>query len=71
MNDFLEIGAYAKPESGKRYGKLLHRERVQLVGGKHELEFVVDELPYQAGIDPRNLLIDLVPADNLKKVTLR
>ena len=71
MNDFLEIGAYAKPESGKRYGKLLHRERVQLEGGKHELEFVVDELPYQAGVDPRNLLIDLVPADNLKKVTLR
>jgi hypothetical protein len=71
MNDFLEIGAYAKPESGKRYGKLLHRERVQLVGGKHELTFVVDELPYQAGIDPRNLLIDLVPADNLKKVTFQ
>ena len=71
MNDFLEIGAYAKPESGKRYGKLLHRERVQLEGGKHELEFVVDELPYQAGVDPRNLLIDLVPADNLKKVTLK
>ena len=71
MNDFIEIGAFAKAESGKRYGKLLHRERVQLVGGVHELEFVVDELPHQAGIDPRNLLIDRVPADNLKTVTIK
>ncbi|MFN6400559.1 MAG: M1 family aminopeptidase [Planctomycetota bacterium] len=71
MNDYLEIGAFAKPEPGKRYGKSLHRERVQLTDGKHELEFVVDELPFQAGVDPRNLLIDTVPADNLKKVTIK
>jgi hypothetical protein len=71
MDDYLEIGAYAKPESGKRYGKLLYKERVQLTAGKHDLEFIVDELPHQAGVDPRNLLIDTVPADNLKKVTLQ
>jgi hypothetical protein len=71
MNDYLEIGAFAKPEPGKRYGKSLHRERVQLTDGKHALEFVVDELPFQAGVDPRNLLIDTVPADNLKKVTIK
>ena len=71
MNDYVEIGAYAKPEPGKRYGRTLHRERVQLTDGKHELEFLVDELPHQAGVDPRNLLIDAVPADNLKKVTIQ
>ncbi|MFN5104874.1 MAG: M1 family aminopeptidase [Planctomycetota bacterium] len=71
MDDYLEIGAYAKPESGKRYGRLLYKERVQLTAGKHDLEFIVDELPHQAGVDPRNLLIDTVPADNLKKVTLQ
>lgn len=70
MDDWIEIGAFGKPESGKRYGKLLHRQRVQLTGGKHELEFTVDELPYQAGIDPRNLMIDRIPDDNLKVVTL-
>jgi ABC-type transport system involved in multi-copper enzyme maturation permease subunit len=70
MHDYLEIGAYAKPESGKRYGKLLHRERVLLEGGKHTLEFEVDEYPYEAGIDPRHMLIDPVPADNLKRVKL-
>jgi len=71
MDDFLEVGAFAKPESGNRYGKSLHRERVRLTGGKHNIQFVVDQIPYQAGVDPRNLLIDLVPADNLKKVKLK
>ena len=71
MNDWVEIGAFAKPESGKRYGKLLHRERVRLTSGKHNLEFVVDEIPYQAGIDLRHLLIDRMPDDNLKKVTMQ
>ena len=71
MNDWVEIGAFAKPESGKRYGKLLHRERKPLTAGKHELEFVTDEIPYQAGIDPRNMLIDRVPSDNLKTVTIK
>jgi hypothetical protein len=70
MNDYLEIGAFAKPASGQRYGKLLYRERVQLEAGKHDLEFEVDELPHQAGIDPRHLLIDRVPDDNLKKVSV-
>ena len=70
MNDWIEIGAFAKPESGKRYGRLLHRERKQLTSGQHELEFVLDEMPYQAGIDPRNMMIDRVPSDNLKTVTL-
>jgi hypothetical protein len=71
MNDYLEVGAYSKPESGKRYGKLLHRERVLLSAGEHSLEFEVDELPHEAGIDPRHLLIDPVLADNLKRVVVK
>jgi len=69
MDDWMEIGAFAKPESGKRYGKLLHRQRVQLKSGKHKLEFTVDSEPYQAGIDPRNFLIDRMPDDNMKKTS--
>jgi aminopeptidase N len=69
MDDWMEIGAFAKPEAGKRYGELLHRERVQLTSGKHQLKFYVDKLPFQAGIDPRNLMIDRMPDDNLMRVT--
>jgi aminopeptidase N len=71
MDDFVEIGAFAKAEPGKRCGKLLYRKRVQLSHGTHELEFVVDEKPHEAGIDPRNLLIDRVPDDNLKRIVLK
>jgi ABC-2 type transport system permease protein len=68
MNDWIEVGAFAKPESGKRYGKLLYRKRMQFTSGKHKLEFEVDETPHEAGIDPRHLLIDKVPDDNLKRL---
>ncbi len=70
MNDWMEIGAFGKPDAGKRYGELLHRERVQLTSGKHKLEFTVDSKPFQAGIDPRNFLIDRMPDDNMKKVAV-
>ncbi len=71
MDDWLEIGAFSKPEPGQRYGKLLHRQRVQLSSGVHELEFTVDSRPDKAGIDPQHLLIDRMPKDNLKTVEIK
>lgn len=68
MDDWVDVGAFARPEPGHRYGKLLHRERVQLTSGQHEIDFVVDQQPDKAGIDPQRLLIDRVPSDNLKTV---
>ena len=70
MNDWLEVGAFSKPDPGKRYGKLLHKQRVQLTAGTHEVEFTVAEKPDKAGVDPQNLLIDRVPKDNLKSVSM-
>lgn len=70
MDDWVEIGAFTRPESGKRYGRLLHKERVQLTSGTHELEFQVQERPDKAGIDPQRFLIDRVPGDNLKTVVI-
>lgn len=68
MDDWIEVGAFAKPEGKNRYGRLLHSERIQLKGGKHHVEFDLEESPYEAGIDPRNFLIDRMPDDNLKRV---
>lgn len=70
VNDFIEIGAFAKPEKDKRYGKALYRERIQMKSGKSQYKFVVNELPEKAGIDPFRLLIDRLPEDNVKKVTV-
>lgn len=68
LNDWIEIGAFAKPPKGKKYGKTLHRERVLMTQARNRYTFTVDELPDQAGIDPFAQLIDRVPKDNLKSV---
>ncbi|HEX8399888.1 MAG TPA: hypothetical protein VF644_20830, partial [Pyrinomonadaceae bacterium] len=69
IDDFIEIGAFAAPESGKRYGKTLHRERVKINKPENVFTFTVDELPEKAGIDPFALLVDRQPDDNLKSVS--
>ena len=38
--------------------------------GKAQYKFVVNEEPDKAGIDPFRLLIDRMPDDNMKKVTI-
>ncbi len=70
VHDFIEIGAFAKPEKGKRYGKSLYRQRIEMKPGKAQYKFIVDEEPEKAGIDPFRLLIDRLPDDNMKKVTI-
>ncbi len=65
--DWMEIGAFAKPESGKRFGKTLYRQRVHVTQLSNTFTFVVDEKPDKAGIDPFKLLIERNPEDNLKE----
>jgi hypothetical protein len=70
VDDWIDIGAFAKPEKGKQYGRTLYRHRIHFTANKATETFTVDELPDQAGIDPFLLLIDRIPDDNTKKVTL-
>lgn len=70
LNDWIEIGAFAKPEAGKKYGKTLYRQRVHLTSSRSRHVFTADELPDQVGVDPFLLLIDRVPDDNVKKPAL-
>ncbi len=66
INDWIEIGAFAKPEGDKKYGKTLHRERVRISQRDNIFSFIVNEKPDKVGIDPFSLLIDRNPKDNLK-----
>jgi aminopeptidase N len=68
LDDWIEIGAFAKPAKGKKYGATLHRERVRLSEARKTFKFVTDEYPEQAGIDPFHLLVDRIPDDNMKKL---
>jgi hypothetical protein len=69
VNDWIDIGAFAKPEKGRKYGRTLYRERLHLAGTRSTHTFTVDELPDKAGVDPFLVLVDRIPDDNMKTVS--
>jgi ABC-2 type transport system permease protein len=64
LDDWIEVGAYADEDAEQPIYMELHR----FDGSNNELTIVLDERPVTAGIDPRNLLIDRAPRDNLHTV---
>ncbi|RYZ52361.1 MAG: hypothetical protein EOP49_09630 [Sphingobacteriales bacterium] len=68
VNDFMDIAVFAKAGDGKGLGKMLQHRRVKITGRDSSFTFLVNEKPYQAGIDPFNCLIDRLPDDNLKRL---
>jgi ABC-2 type transport system permease protein len=70
INDYIDIGAFAKPAKDKKYGDTLYREREHITQNSSIFTFVTASLPEKAGIDPFALLIDRVPDDNTKNVSV-
>jgi ABC-type transport system involved in multi-copper enzyme maturation permease subunit len=71
LNDWVEVGVFAQGASGKEADeKTLYLQRVHVTTNTLKLSLVVDGLPYEAGFDPYNKLIDRVSSDNRKKVDL-
>ncbi|MBO0937274.1 hypothetical protein J2I47_12020 [Fibrella sp. HMF5335] len=69
LNDLIDVGVYGKPAPGKKIGKLLAIRRLRMKAKTGTYAFVVNQQPYEAGVDPLSFLADRIPADNLKKVT--
>jgi len=69
MNDPVEIGVYGVGGNTTR-GVQLYRALHRLKAGAQKITVVVSGKPNIAGIDPRNLLIDADPANNMKGVKL-
>jgi ABC-2 type transport system permease protein len=69
VDDWIDIGAFAKPASGRKYGDTLYRERMHITQRNSSFTFTTAQLPEKAGIDPFALLIDRIPDDNVKNVT--
>jgi len=67
--DYIDIGIFAEPKDDKNLGKVLFYKRLKITKKDNTWTFKTKELPYQAGIDPYNYLIDRVPDDNLKTVS--
>jgi aminopeptidase N len=68
MNDFIEIGVFAVEENGRR-GQPLSLGMQRIRSGDQRITMTVPKQPGFAGIDPRNLLIDPSPNDNVKPAT--
>jgi hypothetical protein len=71
MNDFIDIGIFAKAgkdSAGLTRSKPLMLQKMRLKAGAHTLTFIVRGEPETAGIDPLNKLIDRAPNDNIKAV---
>jgi ABC-2 type transport system permease protein len=68
INDWVDIGVFAKPEGEKELGKLIGIRRVKMSEPTAKFTIVVDEEPYQAGVDPLRYLMDRMPLDNLRNV---
>jgi hypothetical protein len=65
MHDLIDIGVFS---GQKEHLKELHFGKMWITKENETLEFVVDEKPTFAGIDPYNKLIDREPEDNLIEV---
>jgi hypothetical protein len=68
MHEPIEVGIYKIKSGAQRQSLYLQRHNVK--GGENVIDIVVSEQPAEAGIDPRNLLIDMNPYDNMKNVKL-
>jgi len=65
LNDYIYIGVYAKANADSKNDKLLYYQLHQFSEKENTLVLIIDEEPYQAGIDPSHLLIDRVRKDNI------
>ncbi len=66
--DYIDIGIFAESKNDKNLGKPLAYKRLKITKKNNTFTFRTKELPYQAGIDPYNYLIDRIPDDNVKSV---
>jgi hypothetical protein len=68
MNDLVEIGVYGEARDGA-VGEPLYLRLHRIRSGTQRITVTVPRRPGRAGIDPRHLLIDVDPDDNVEQVT--
>ena len=68
MDDMIEVGVFsATPKNGGR-GEPLYLRMHPIRSGQQDITVTVPAEPALAGIDPRNLLIDIVVDDNVRPI---
>jgi ABC-2 type transport system permease protein len=69
MDDLVEVGVFSAAEDGG-LGEPMYLRIHRVHSGDQSIIVKVPRKPAGAGIDPRNLLIDVEAADNLRETTL-
>ncbi|MFK2877650.1 ABC transporter permease/M1 family aminopeptidase [Rhodanobacter hydrolyticus] len=67
----IDIGVFAASPGGGKDGRPLYLKKRMLPDGDSTVTVTVDGKPAMAGIDPYNELVDKVPDDNRKTVTVQ
>jgi ABC-2 type transport system permease protein len=68
ISDYIDVAIFAQPKDDAKLGKVLVKKRVKVTKKDNVFTFRTKEIPYQAGVDPYNYLIDRVTEDNIKQV---
>ena len=72
LDDWVDVGVFARGKSTDEHDeKVLYLQRHHVTTENPTVTVVVDGMPYEAGFDPYNKLIDRVSSDNRKKVTVQ
>jgi len=72
MDELVDIGVFTRPPGGEEADeKVLYLQKHHITGTDNTIELVLDEEPYEAGIDPYNKLVDRSSGDNRKRVTVQ
>ena len=66
----VDIAVFGQAAAGSKEPRVLLHEQRMLAGGESTLTVTVREKPLEVGVDPYNLLIDRVPGDNRKDVSV-
>ena len=67
----IDIGVFARADGADEDDeKVLYLRKHRIDEASSTIEIVVDEKPYDAGVDPYNKLIDRVSDDNRKRISL-
>ncbi|MCD0280618.1 ABC transporter permease subunit [Xanthomonas melonis] len=70
MDDWIEVAVYGLPDGEHADPPTLALQRQHVTSSAPSFTFTVDRLPFEVGFDPDNKLIDRVPDDNRKRVSL-
>ena len=69
LDDWVDVGVFGEREvDGRKEETVLFFEKRRITDKQPTFQFVVDERPVRAGIDPYNKLVDRNSDDNVKKV---